>query len=146
MFIMCFTCKIPPYDHKALCHCTLLILLEVPPGWDCRTAPAWDWGTPSQDLHTPRRDLGPVTGVPLWRTWGQWKYYGMDMGYPPGVNRQTPVKTVPSPSFRCWRIICVQIVYCVLACWQHFSRLVRKRWNRWATSCMSFMIFLAAGI
>ena len=29
------------------------------------------------------RDLGPVTGVPPERTWDQWKYYGMQMGFPP---------------------------------------------------------------
>ena len=30
----------------------------------------------------PGRDLKPVTGVPPERTWDQWKYYGMEMGYP----------------------------------------------------------------
>ena len=46
----------------------------------------------------PGRDLGPVAGIPPERTWYQWKYYGMEMGYPPSpdVDRQTPVKTVPS--------------------------------------------------
>ena len=38
-------------------------------------------GTPS--LALPHHDLGPVTGVyPSDRTWDQWKYYGMEMGYP----------------------------------------------------------------
>ena len=32
---------------------------------------------------TPHPDLGPVTGVPLERTWDQWKYYGMEMGSSP---------------------------------------------------------------
>ena len=67
----------------------------------------------------PRKDMGPVEalwdgdGVPPERTWDQWKYYGMEMGYPPPqkghgtsesimgwrwvhpiplVNGQTPVK------------------------------------------------------
>ena len=35
----------------------------------------------------PKRDLGPVTGVPPERTWDQWKYCGMEMGYPTGVDR-----------------------------------------------------------
>ena len=50
------------------------------------------WGAP----HSPVRDLGPVTGVPLRRTLDQWKYYRMEMGYPFGVDRQTPVRTAPS--------------------------------------------------
>ena len=44
----------------------------------------WRWGTPP----------------PPKRTWDQWKYYGMEMGYiyppPPHVDKHTPVKTVPS--------------------------------------------------
>ena len=59
----------------------------------------------------PGRDLEPVEvlwdgdGVPPERTWDQLKYYGMEMGYlpPRGVDRQAPVKTVPSPSFGCGR-------------------------------------------
>ena len=41
----------------------------------------------------PRKDMGPVAvlwdvhGVPLVGTWDQWKYYGMEMGYPPGMDR-----------------------------------------------------------
>ena len=53
-------------------------------------------------VQTLGRDLGPVTGVPRQeRTCDQLKYYGMEMGYtpPPGVDRQTLVKTVPSPSY-----------------------------------------------
>ena len=30
--------------------------------------------------------------VPPERTWDEWKYYGMEMGYPPGENR---LKTLP---------------------------------------------------
>ena len=37
----------------------------------------------------PRRDLEPVTGIPLKRTWDQQKYYEMEMGCPRGVNWQT---------------------------------------------------------
>ena len=66
------------------------------------------------------RNLGPATGYPPERAWDQWKYYGMKMGYlredirpvealwdrdgvtpTLGVNGQTPVKTLSSPSFWC---------------------------------------------
>ena len=51
------------------------------------------WGTPCRDLGPvigvpPRKDMGPVEvlwdgdGTPLERIWDQWKYYGMEMGYP----------------------------------------------------------------
>ena len=83
-----------------------------------RGYPIHDWGTPqppswpSQGVSHPwlgyLPQSGPGWGTPLegtWdkslgylseRTWDQLKYYGMGMGTPPGVNRQTPVKTVPS--------------------------------------------------
>ena len=68
-------------------------------------------GTWDQSLGYPsRKKMGPVEvlwdgdGVPSERTWDQWKYYGVEMGYhPPGVDRQTPVKTEPSPSSGCER-------------------------------------------
>ena len=32
------------------------------------------------------------------RAWDQWKYHGMEMGYPsPLVNKQTPVKNITFP-------------------------------------------------
>ena len=94
-----------------------------------RVPPTWDWGTTCLRLGYPHLGLGTVPRkgpgtshwVPLERVWDQWRYYGMEMGYPPrkdmgpvevlwdgdapppGVNRQTPVKTVPSPSFGCGR-------------------------------------------
>ena len=40
------------------------------------------------DRVPPGKDMGPVEvlwdgdGVPLERTWEQWKYCGMEMGYP----------------------------------------------------------------
>ena len=37
--------------------------------------------------------LGPVTGVPPRKDMGPVEVLWMEMGYPPGVNRQTPVKT-----------------------------------------------------
>ena len=51
-------------------------------------APSQDWGTPQKgtwdlSLGYPRKDMGP------WWLWYQWKYYGMEMGYPPGMNWQT---------------------------------------------------------
>ena len=53
--------------------------------------PIWDWVT-------PRSHLGPVTGVPR-RTWDQWKYYGMEIGYtpppPPGMDGQSENFTFP---------------------------------------------------
>ena len=60
----------------------------APPGTGVTPPPpTWDWGT------APHLGLG----YPLERTWNHWKYYGMVMGTPIlGVNRQTPVKTVPS--------------------------------------------------
>ena len=64
-----------------------LDLAGVPPSGPGRVPPPiWAWqGTPSS---------GPGWGIP-WKGPGE-KYYGMDIGHPPGVNRQTPVKTVPS--------------------------------------------------
>ena len=51
----------------------------------------WD-----RDGVPPGKDMGPVEvswdgdGVPPERTWHQWKYYGMEMGYSPsGVDKQT---------------------------------------------------------
>ena len=39
-------------------------------------------------------------GYPPERTWDQWKYYGMEIGYPLSlVNRQTPVKAVPRTTY-----------------------------------------------
>ena len=63
--------------------------------------PAQDWGTPPPPK--ARTGVPPPLGKDLWpetweRTW--------DWGYPPPppqVNRQTPVKTSPSPSFGCGR-------------------------------------------
>ena len=34
-------------------------------------------------------DGGGVNPPPRERIWDEWKYYGMDMGIPPGGNRQT---------------------------------------------------------
>ena len=41
---------------------------------------------------------GVTPSLPPERTWNQWKYYEMELWYPPPppVNRQTPVKAVPS--------------------------------------------------
>ena len=45
-------------------------------------------GTWDQSLgYPPGRNLGPVTGVPQKGTCDQWKYYGMEMGYP--TSKQT---------------------------------------------------------
>ena len=68
---------------------------RYPPYLD-RGYPILTWlGHPHPDLDlarvpSPRRDLGSVIGIPLQslgyppeRTWDQWKYYGMEMGYPP---------------------------------------------------------------
>ena len=54
--------------------------------------PNWEWGTPIWEWGTLRKDIGPVKvlwdgdRVPLERTWNQWRYYGMVMGYPPGKD------------------------------------------------------------
>ena len=61
------------------------------PGWEEGVLPSWGtspswpgWGVPHPWTGGyPCPDLGPVTGVPLERTWDQWKYYGMEIGYPP---------------------------------------------------------------
>ena len=59
--------------------------------------PSQDWGTSKKGSGTShwgtsssRRDMRPVEvwdgdGVPLERTWDQWKY-GMEMGYPPSAG------------------------------------------------------------
>ena len=94
------------------------------PGWGIPPSGP-NQGTPCLDLtgisphldlagvQPPVRDLGAVTGLPpaswegTWdqslgypqkRTWDQWKYYGMEVGYHPPSPRcgQTPMKTVPS--------------------------------------------------
>ena len=70
--------------------------------WSGYPPPIYTWlGYPHPDLARvpPGRDMGPVEilrdgdGVPPQKGHGtdQWKYYGMEMGYP--VNRQMPVKT-----------------------------------------------------
>ena len=76
----------------------------LPPGQNSRVSTCYtvgamplvvtpSWGTPHMRL-----------GYPLERTWDQWKYYGMEMGYTRvWTDRQTLVKAVPSPSFGCGR-------------------------------------------
>ena len=65
-------------------------------------------GSYGMEMESLRKNIGPVEvlwdgyGYPLGRSCDQWKYYGMEMGYPI-VDRHTPVKTVPSPSFQCGR-------------------------------------------
>ena len=65
-----------------------------------RYPPSWPgtshWGIPTpilttdQSLGYPQKDMGLVEvlwdgdGVPPERTWDQWKYYGIEMGYLPG--------------------------------------------------------------
>ena len=62
----------------------------------------------------PRKDMGPVEvlwdrdGVPPWKghAWGQWKYYGMEMGYPsPGCGQTNKLKLWPSLIIRMRAVI-----------------------------------------
>ena len=63
-------------------------------------------GVPSPGTQVlPGRVLGPVTGLPPERTWDQWKYYGMEMGY-----------LFPPPPPRC-----------ELTNWKHYLRILRMR-------------------
>ena len=58
--------------------------------------PTWEWGIPIWNGVPPRK--GPQTrhlGT-SWKGHGQWKHHGI-------VNRETSVRTVPSPSFGCGR-------------------------------------------
>ena len=92
------------------------LILSLPVGVPHPVLAKWDWGTPG-------RDLEPVTGVLPERTWDQWKYYGMEMGYPQkghgtsgsimGWRWGTPpywcevthkLKTLPSPAFGCQQL------------------------------------------
>ena len=74
-----------------------------PPARDWGT-PTWDWAPPAWDWGTPIRELGPVTGVPLGKDLGPLEVLWDGDGVPsPGEDRQTPAKTVPSPSFECGR-------------------------------------------
>ena len=64
--------------------------------------PIQEWGTPwkgNGTSHWSTPSQGPWTshwGTP--RTWDQWKYYGMEMGYP-GCELTNKLKLLPSPSF-----------------------------------------------
>ena len=63
--------------------------LGYPPKWDRGSPPTWDqWKYYGMEMGYP----------PPKRTWDQWKYYGMEIGYslPPGCEQR-----VSSPSFRC---------------------------------------------
>ena len=61
--------------------------------------PCLDLGPDQDGVPPPRKGLG-ISGSIM-----GWRYYRMDMGYPPfpRVDRHTAVKTVPSPSFGCGR-------------------------------------------
>ena len=63
------------------------------PGWgypiqSWLQLPHQDWVSPTWGWVHPGKDMGPVEvlwdrdGVPTERTWDQWRYYGMEMGYP----------------------------------------------------------------
>ena len=81
-------------------------LAGVPSCWPVLGYP-WG-GTWDQSLGYPLgRDLGPVTGVtPPERTWDQWKYYGMEMGYPlPQVWTDKQTETITIPILRMREII-----------------------------------------
>ena len=43
----------------------------------------WDWGTPTPwtGVHPRKETWNQSLGYPSERTWCQWKYYGMEMGY-----------------------------------------------------------------
>ena len=86
-----------------------------PPAFDWG-APTWDWGTPHLGLGYPHLGLGyrlpgtgvyqgPVTGVPPGKGMGPVEVLWNGDWVPPWVwtDRQTPVKTIPSPSFGCGR-------------------------------------------
>ena len=71
---------------KQCLRCTPILswLERLPPsclGWGGEGCPTWDWGTsPSRDGVNPPPEL---YGVYPERTWDQWKYYGMEIGYLP---------------------------------------------------------------
>ena len=79
----------PPHSNYSLC-CPILGGGLTRPWWGSVPHP-W-WGYPILGTVLPCPDLvRGYPGVPPERTWDQWKYYGMKMGYPPppGVDWQT---------------------------------------------------------
>ena len=103
------------------------------PGWGCTPVIGYplswpSWGYPIMGYPYPdygpvtgvysRKDLGPVEvlcngdGVPPERTWNEWKYYGMEMGYPLPRCEQTENITPRHTSYaggnkrcnQCWYI------------------------------------------
>ena len=94
---------------------------EEPHTW-LQGYPILDWGTPrkrpgTSHWGTPRKDMGPVEvlwdgdGVSPERTWDQWKYYGMEMGYPPGVwtDKQTENITFPILRMRAVNVLSFEV-------------------------------------
>ena len=94
----------PPYIKYSIC-CPILgggtpSLTGVPHLWLGRgylIPHPWPGYSPILTwLGYPHLDLAKV---PLVRTWDQWKYYGMEMGYPPGCELTNGLKILPPPSF-----------------------------------------------
>ena len=65
------------------------------------------WGVPT---------LGRARGYLSWPGGGGGTYPGQGKGHPPGVERQTPMKTVPSPILRMWTVKIHRTNQVVLAC------------------------------
>ena len=110
--ILCWLGEGIPVQAAGTPGCTPCLGLRCPPHLPLGT-PAWEWGTPLPGNGLPPiRDLEP-------ETWENWTGYhppprlwvhrlGRDLGpetgvSPQTVDRQTPIKSVPSSSFGCGR-------------------------------------------
>ena len=71
----------------------------------------WGYSPSGSGWGTPGRDMGLGTVYPLKRTWDQWMEVLWDGdGGTVRVNRQKPVKTVPSHSFGMWAVKIAKIL------------------------------------
>ena len=123
----CWNKRVLPREHKRCTarrgtstRCAVLSGGGTPQSWPGVPAPTWDWGTGLPGTGVPPHPLkcmGPVEvlkdGDIVMDGWCTARRVtstrcavlccAVLCCHPPGVDRHTPVKTVPSPSFGCRR-------------------------------------------